>query len=110
MGLLDLIGINLNSSFRYRMNLGDGQLSDWVAMTGSTDVFNKLKKGFVPIRREPDTGGFGELYDENRLAPAFVFDYNQDGQPDMLIPHDRVVSFWLRPQCRHQFVPGYSAR
>ncbi len=97
-GLLDVIGLLFGSSFQYKINLGDGTLSDWLWMTGSNDIVTKLKKGFVPQKMQSSGGGggfpgFPITYNEQRLAPSFVLDYDQDGRPEMLIPHDRVVSF-----------------
>ncbi|MGH2569085.1 MAG: hypothetical protein ACRDGA_12170, partial [Bacteroidota bacterium] len=54
-----------------------------------------LKKGFIPINNSSGSGGGGfyEVYEEQRLAPGFVLDHDQDGKPEMLIPYQRVVSF-----------------
>ncbi len=103
-GLLDLIGLVFNASFRYRINLGDGQLSEWQYLAGSQPIFDALRKGFVPVERSPATGGSGgpfggggpmipDTYNEQRLVPAYVLDHDQNGKAEMLVPTNRLVSF-----------------
>ena len=95
-GLLDVLGIsNFGVGFRYKINLGNGQLSGWMFLQNGNTMFSKLKKGFVPLEPTPPAGGggSGEDYHEPRLATAYVLDQDSNGRPNLLIPYNRVVSF-----------------
>ena len=92
-GLKDLIGVLFNG-YQYRINLGNGELGEWLYMMGSDQIVNKVKKGVVAIERSQNSGGpfsFSSYY-EPRMVPSFVLDYDQNGIEDMMVPTERVVS------------------
>ena len=92
-GLLDLM-LTFLGTYTYRINLGNGELSELLLITNGTSIVSKVHKGTYGVDRTGSSGPFSvDTFYEKYFAPSLVLDYDQDGTLDMLVPNNRVVSF-----------------